>query len=549
MKKRIGEILIELGFIDESQLKMALDEKNKTGLLVGDVLLRLDWITEEQLQMALAIQSGAKILDIKSIKIDQSVTCEIPLDFAINNGIFPLERQNDFLRVATSNPFDVIVRDELARMTGSRIETCIAPKEWISNAIDLYYKVALTIDDNIEKITRTELSKENIDTNHILRLADLLIDKGSVLEASDIHVVADTNLTRIYYRVDGVLRQNYLFHKSFHKSLVQRFKIMGDMDISNSNIPLDGRIQYNGQVGEIDIRVSSFPTQFGETVVMRLLKYSKVVGNLDLLGFEEKDLERFTKAIRRPYGLILATGPTGSGKTSTLYSALMSILTPDINVMTIEDPIEYVIPTIRQTAVNPKAGLTFATALRSAMRQDPDVILVGEIRDQETTELALRASITGHLVLSTLHTNDSASAITRLMDLGAKPNILASAITMVVAQRLLRKVCPKCLKITPIEAKEAEIFLKHDIEPPQHLARHTGCESCHNTGYTGRIGIFETLSVDRGIEELISRGAPLRAIEEKAINSGTVLMLKQALSKVSNHITTLEEVLRVIADA
>jgi type IV pilus assembly protein PilB len=324
---------------------------------------------------------------------------------------------------------------------------------------------------------------------------------------------------------------------------------MGDMDISNSNIPLDGRIQYNGQVGEIDIRVSTFPTQFGETVVMRLLKYSKVVGNLDRLGFEEKDLERFTKAIRRPYGLILATGPTGSGKTSTLYSALMTILTPDINVMTIEDPIEYVIPTIRQTAVNPKAGLTFATALRSAMRQDPDVILVGEIRDQETTELALRASITGHLVLSTLHTNDSASAITRLMDLGAKPNILASAITMVVAQRLLRKVCPKCLKITPIEAKEAEIFLKHEIEPPQHLARHTGCESCHNTGYTGRIGIFETLSVDRGVEELISSGAPLRAIEEKAINSGTVLMLKQALSKLSNHITTLEEVLRVIADA
>jgi type IV pilus assembly protein PilB len=549
MKKRIGEILVELGFVDESQLKMALDEKKKTGLLLGDVLLRLDWVTEEQLQTALAIQSGAKILDIKSIKIDQSVTCEIPLAFAINNGIFPLERQNDFLRVATSNPFDVIVRDELARMTGSKIETCIAPKEWISNAIDLYYKVALTIDENIETITRTELDKENIDTNHILRLADLLIDKGSVLEASDIHVVADTNLTRIYYRVDGVLQQSYLFHKSFHKSLVQRFKLMGDMDISNSNIPLDGRIQYNGQVGEIDIRVSTFPTQFGETVVMRLLKYSKVVGNLDRLGFEEKDLERFTKAIRRPYGLILATGPTGSGKTSTLYSALMTILTPDINVMTREDPIEYVIPTIRQTAVNPKAGLTFATALRSAMRQDPDVILVGEIRDQETTELALRASITGHLVLSTLHTNDSASAITRLMDLGAKPNILASAITMVVAQRLLRKVCPKCLKITPIEAKEAEIFLKHEIEPPQHLARHTGCESCHNTGYTGRIGIFETLSVDRGVEELISSGAPLRAIEEKAINSGTVLMLKQALSKLSNHITTLEEVLRVIADA
>jgi type IV pilus assembly protein PilB len=549
MKKRIGDILVELGFVDEGKMKMALEETKKSGLLLGHVLLRLDWVTEEQLQMAIAIQSGAKILDTKSITVDKSLISQIPLAYAVTNNLFPIEKKGDVITVAMANPFDVVARDELSRMTGARIETYIAPKEWISDSIDLYYKVALTIDDSIEKITRTELGKENIDTNHIIKLADLLIDKGSVLESSDIHIVADTNLTRIYYRVDGVLRQNYLFHKSFHKSLVQRFKIMGDMDISNSNIPLDGRIQYSGQVGDIDIRVSTFPTQFGETVVMRLLKYSKVVGNLDRLGFEEKDLERFHKAIRRPYGLILVTGPTGSGKTSTLYSALMSILTPDINVMTIEDPIEYVIPTIRQTAVNPKAGLTFATALRSAMRQDPDVILVGEIRDQETTELALRASITGHFVLSTLHTNDAASAITRLMDLGAKPTILASAITMIVAQRLLRKICPKCMELAPIEPKETEIFLKHGIEPPQQLARHKGCENCHNTGYTGRIGIFETISVDRGIEELISSGAPLRAIEERAMKAGTVLMFKQALTKVANHGTTLEEILRVVADA
>jgi type IV pilus assembly protein PilB len=549
MKKRIGEILLELGFIDESQLKMALDEKNKTGLLLGHVLLRLDWITEEQLQMAIAIQSGAKILDIQSIKIDQSLISQIPLDYAISNGIFPLEREGAFIKVATSNPFDVITRDELARMTGSKVETYIAPKEWISDAIDLYYRAALTIDENIEKITRTKIGQEDLDANHVVRLADMLIDKGHVLEASDIHIVADANLVRIYYRVDGVLQQSYLFHKSFHKSLVQRFKIMGDMDISNANTPQDGRIHYAGQTGEIDIRVSSFPTQFGETVVMRLLKYNKVVGSLDRLGFEREDLEKFTRTMQRPYGLILVTGPTGSGKTSTLYSALMSILSPNINVMTIEDPIEYVIPTIRQTAVKPKAGLTFATALRSAMRQDPDVMLVGEIRDQETTELALRAAITGHLVLSTLHTNDAASGISRLLDLGATPNILASAVTMIVSQRLIRKVCPKCSKMVPSENHEKDIFLRNDLDPPDELPKHVGCDSCHNTGYTGRTGSFEVLIVDRDIEEMISSAAPHGKIEETAINAGTTLMLKQALKKVARNITTLEEVLRVIADA
>jgi type IV pilus assembly protein PilB len=274
MKKRIGDILFELGFIDDTKLKMALEETKKSGLLLGNVLLRLDWVTEEQLQMAIAIQSGAKILDTKSITIDQSLITQIPLNYASANCLFPVERRNDAIIVAMANPFDVVARDELSRMTGSRIETYVAPREWITDAIEQYYKIALSIDESIERITRTELGKESIDTNHIIRLADLLIEKGAVLEASDIHVVADTNLTRIYYRVDGVLRQNYLFHKSFHKSLVQRFKIMGDIDISNSNIPLDGRIQFSGQVGDIDIRVSTFPTQFGETVVMRLLKYS-----------------------------------------------------------------------------------------------------------------------------------------------------------------------------------------------------------------------------------------------------------------------------------
>lgn len=549
MNKYLGEILLELGFIDQGQLKMALDEKNKTGLLLGDVLLRLDWVTEEELQTAIAIQSGAKILDIRSTMIDQSLMSDIPVEFALEKGIFPIEKIDNVLKVATSNPFDVITQDELARMTGLRVETYIAPREWISETIDLYYKAALTIDENIEKITRSNVGQDEGETDYIIKLADLLIDKGHVLEASDIHVVADTKLARIYYRVDGVLQQNYLFNKSFHKSLVQRFKIMGDMDISKSHIPQDGRIQYSGHTGETDIRVSTFPTQFGETVVMRLLRSNKGVGPLVRLGFEEEDLKKFQGTLNRPYGLILVTGPTGSGKTSSLYSALMSILSPEINVMTIEDPIEYVIPTIRQTAVNPKAGLTFATALRSAMRQDPDVILVGEIRDKETAELALSASVTGHLVLSTLHTNDAASGISRLLDLGASPNILASAVTMIVAQRLIRTVCTRCVKMAAPDPDELDVFIRNGIEPPEEIPKHTGCESCHNTGYIGRSGVYEILVVNREIEQLIAMEAPSGKIEETAVNAGTTLMIKQALKKVARKITTLEEVHRVIADA
>jgi type IV pilus assembly protein PilB len=282
---------------------------------------------------------------------------------------------------------------------------------------------------------------------------------------------------------------------------------------------------------------------------MRLLIYSKVVGDLKQIGFEENDLDRFLKAIKQPYGLILVTGPTGSGKTTTLYTALMTINSPDINAMTIEDPIEYVIPTIRQTAINPKAGLTFGNALRAAMRQDPDIILVGEIRDQETADLALRASITGHLVLSTLHTNDTASAINRLLDLGVNNSMLASSLTAVVAQRLMRKVCRHCsTKVAPTD-KQNQAFVRNGLEPPVEMPKAVGCERCYHSGYTGRIGVQEVLLVDRTMEKLIFAGALHGTIQDAAIEAGTSLMLKQALKKVLYQVTTFEEVFRVIADA
>jgi type IV pilus assembly protein PilB len=549
MKKRIGDILIEMGFIDNDQLNMALAETKKTGAMLGDTLLRLDWASEEQLQMAIAVQSGAEILDLETVKVDLGLIAKIPKEFVAKHMMFPFSIKENIIKSATSNPFDVIARDQLARMTGNQVETYIAPKEWILKNIELYYETALTIDQNIEVITSASVTERDLDEDKIIKLADLIIEKGRVLGASDIHIEPDSNLVRIYYRIDGVLHQNYIFPKAFHQTLVTRLKIMGGMDIANPNIPHDGRIRHKGSFGVLDLRVSTFPTHLGETVVLRLLIYSKMAGDLNTLGFEKDDLAKFQDIIKQPYGLILTTGPTGSGKTTSLYTALMNINSPSINVMTVEDPIEYIIPTIRQTAVNPKAGLTFGNALRAAMRQDPDVLLVGEIRDKETADLAMRASITGHLVFSTLHTNNAASSINRLLDLGVNKNILASALTMVVAQRLLRKICPHCFRMAEPTPEEKDLFVQNDLEPPSEIPKAVGCNSCFNSGYSGRAGIYEVVQIDRKIQELIFSEALNSQIEDAALKAGASLMLKQGLRKVAAHATSLEEIFRVIANA
>jgi len=548
MKGRIGDILVEMGYIGRDQLETAAVESKKTKALLGDVLLRLDWVTQEQLNMALAVQSGAQRLDTAraELEIDEELIREIPESFINSHGVFPFARDNGTIKVATANPFDVLARDQLARMTGCRIASYVAPKEWVANAIELYYKTALTIDGDIENIAHAA-GEGNFEENQIVNLASLLIEKGRLLGASDIHIVPDAKLVRIYYRIDGVLQQRNLFPIKFHQGLTSRYKIMGDIDISNPNIPHDGRIKYRGKSGEIDIRVSTFPTHLGETTVMRLLTFSGVVGDLQRLGFENQDLARLKDSLNQPYGLILVTGPTGSGKTTTLYCSLMTVNNPSVSVMTIEDPIEYMIPTIRQTAVNPKAGLTFANALRATLRQDPDIILVGEIRDQETAELALRATNTGHLVLSTLHTNDAASAINRLLDLGVSASILASSLNIIVAQRLLRKICIRCATSRPITPDEREVFVRNKLEPPSEVPEPKGCEYCHNTGFRGRVGIYEVLRVDREIEQMIYRGALTSEIEDVAASGGTVLLKHQSLQKVMQQITSVEEALRVVA--
>ncbi len=548
MKGRIGDILVEMGYIGRDQLETAAVEAKKTRALLGDVLLRLDWVTQEQLNMALAVQSGAQRLDIAEaeLEIDEELIREIPESFINSHGVFPFARENGTIKVATANPFDVLARDQLARMTGCKIAAYVAPKEWVANAIELYYKTALTIDSDIENIAHVA-GEGAFEENQIVKLANLLIEKGRLLGASDIHIVPDAKLVRIYYRIDGVLQQRNLFPIKFHQGLTSRYKIMGDIDISNPNIPHDGRIKYQGSSGEIDIRVSTFPTHLGETTVMRLLTFSGVVGDLRRLGFEEADYATYMESLNQPYGLVLVTGPTGSGKTTTLYCSLMSVNNPEVSVMTIEDPIEYMIPTIRQTAVNPKAGLTFANALRATLRQDPDIILVGEIRDQETAELALRATNTGHLVLSTLHTNDAASAINRLLDLGVSASILASSLNMIVAQRLLRKICTRCAETRPIRPDEQELFERNRLPAPAEVMAPQGCDYCHNTGYRGRVGIYEVLRVTREIEQMIYKGALTSEIEEAAAEGGTVILKHQSLQKVSQQVTSVEEALRVVA--
>jgi type IV pilus assembly protein PilB len=545
MKKRIGDILIDMGFIAGDQLGMALMESKKTGTMLGDVLRRLDWVTEEDLQMAIAVQSGAQILDTAHVVIDPSLLAQIPPEIINEHGMLPFAREGGWLHVATSNPFDVIGRDRLERLTGCRVKTYIARKAWISNATDLYYKTAQTINDEIEAISFAHQTSQTFKDDQILHLSNLLIEKGRVLGASDIHIVPDVNLVRVNYRIDGVLHQKHLFAKAFQQPLLTRYKVMADMDISNPNIPHDGRIRYKGRAGEFDIRVSTFPTQLGETLVMRLLIHTNLAKDLKDLGFEDEDLGRFSEAIQRPHGLVLTTGPTGSGKTTTLYCALMAVNHPSINCMTVEDPIEYNIPTIRQTAVNAKAGLTFGNALRSALRQDPDLILIGEIRDKETADLALQASLTGHLVLSTLHTNDAASAINRMLDLGVNAGVLASALTMVVAQRLIRCLCPKCAVKHPVAAEEAERFESAGVATPAELAQAKGCEACH-AGYRGRTAVHEVIQVDRTIARLIFSGGLHDAIHDAAVKAGTTPMYVQALKKAARHLTSLKEISRVI---
>jgi len=548
MRKKLGEILVELGYIGWDQIRKALDEGKGTGELIGDVLIRLGWIGEEQLNIALAVQSGAQLVDARFVNAAPEVLSLISADLARQHLLLPYAREGDILKVAMANPYDVLARDRLQQTTGLQIQPHIASREWLIKAIDFFYKTAATLDQEVDALIskardRGTLGEEDETINS--RLVELFIAKGVITGASDVHFEPDEKILRVYYRIDGAMHQEYLMPRHLHGGIITRIKVLSDIPIGDPNIPHDGRMIFHTGIQRIAIRVSTFPTQYGEAGVLRLLQRAEGVGEMEALGLTGDAKERFRKATHRPYGLILITGPTGSGKTTTLYTVLMEINTPTNNVITIEDPIEYVIPTVRQAPVNPKAGFTFATALRSALRQDPDIIMVGEIRDQETASLALRAAITGHLVLSTLHTNDAPSAIHRLLDLGIAPTILASGLVLIMAQRLVRRLCPKCKEEKAPGEMEKQVLRLHGFDEKAAFMGPKGCSECRWSGYKGRTGIYEVLEMSPEIEEMIVDLAPRSRILAKALEQGMRPLLLDGLEKASKGITSLEEVLRV----
>ncbi len=548
LRKRIGEILMEQGYITSAQLEEALEEQKITGEKLGEIMIRKGWISQEVLNQALANQAGVSTFDLSTYIIDPEVIKLIPEEVATKYKVVPVFRIDNTLTVAMVDPNNVFVIDELSRITGCIIEPVLADEIAIRKAHDQYYGGAGTIQEIISSIDKEKLAEgEKLgEEAPIVKLVNMLIVEAVQSNASDIHIEPEEKFVGVRYRIDGILRRRTFLPKDLQPAVISRLKIMSGLDIAEKRIPQDGRIIMKVANKDIDFRVSTCPTVHGENVVLRILDKSSVNIGLEKLGFPPRELELFRELIFQPYGIILVTGPTGSGKTTTLYSALQKINREEVNIMTVEDPVEYQFPRIRQVQVNVKAGLTFASALRSFLRQDPDVIMVGEIRDLETAEIAVQAALTGHLVLSTLHTNDSPSAFTRLIDMGVEPFLVSSSILGVLAQRLVRKVCSKCKEeYTPPQPLLDDLGLGNLASESIKFVKGRGCKLCNSSGYKGRIGIFELLKVTPQIQELVLRRASADEIGNIAKNEGMKSLREAAIDKLLEGVTTPEEVMRV----
>jgi len=549
------DVLVSKGIITEDQLRSAQQESSKTGLSIEKSLERLGYITEAEIVRLYADAAGVPFIDLADYLIDADVIKLIPEIVAKKYNAVPLFKIGDALTVAMADPQDIIALDEIRARSGVlMIDAMIATPDAIQKTIDQYYGAIGSAKELVAGLTPEKFEKharagkgmaEIVEEAPVIRLVNLLIAQAVKDRASDIHIEPAELNVLIRYRVDGILHEIQQIPKHLQSALVSRIKVMGHMDIAQTRSPQDGRIQLKMEGKNLDLRVSSFPTVNGENVVIRILDKSSVILGLGELGLSDGQRETFEKLIRHPNGIILVTGPTGSGKTTTLSAALSTINSIEKNIITIEDPVEYEIPLIRQTQVNPKAGITFANGLRSILRQDPDIIMVGEIRDRETAEVAIQASLTGHLVLSTLHTNDAASSLTRLIDMGVEPFLISTSVIGILAQRLVRVICPKCK--APYVPSQTVLEGLH-VDPSLELYRGTGCMHCKNSGYIGRIGIFELLVVDEAIKNLIVAKMPSHEVRKKAVESGMLTLYEGGIEKIKKGITTAEEVLRVIEE-
>lgn len=560
-KTRLGAILVTAGIISEVQLDEILEKQKLTSKRIGSLLVESNYISEEDLIEAMSLQTDTPCVRLGDISISQDVVDSVPESIARAYNLFPISASSAKMAVAMTDTMDVEAIDTIQRITGKRIEPVLADHSKIVSAIEKYYTqtsdadLSATIDEAADKIEivieqdeHTDAAEERRQSDQapIIKAVNLLLQDGIRQKSSDIHLEPRATCLEVRYRIDGVLHQVKNVPKRLESAIVSRIKIMAEMDIAEKRKPQDGRISAKILGRAIDLRISTLPIRYGERVVMRVLDKQAQQFSLDQLGFEQDDLTRFRHLVTKPYGLVLVTGPTGSGKTTTLYSALNMIKSPGTNIITCEDPIEYDMNGINQSQVNVRAGLTFASQLRAILRQDPDVILVGEIRDRETAEIAFQAAVTGHLVFSTLHCNDSPGAITRLLDMDVEPFLIGSSVIGVLSQRLVRLLCPECKKPYTPTSEDLALSGMNYIPKDASFYASVGCPHCNSRGYKGRLAVLELMTVNSRIRQLIMQRATSETIRQAAIEAGMRSMREYAVNRVTSGISTFDEIRRQV---
>lgn len=554
---RLGELLVGAGMITEDQLEQALAAQRQSGTRLGKTLVNLGFISEEIILQTLEHQLGLRRVALTRLTIDREAALLIPASLAERHQVLPIQKAGRRLVLAMSDPTNFFALDDVRMVTGLDVEAVIAAENELQQAIGNAYGVRDIVERAVNKLQAEELITaaeiQTTDDAPIISIVNGLISQAVKDRASDIHIEPLESVVRVRFRIDGVLREIVTFPKATQNAIISRIKIMADMDIAEKRLPQDGRIKTQENGRDIDIRVSTLPTVLGEKVVLRILDRSAVVLDVSSLGFSAANLERYRNMYCQSHGMVLMTGPTGSGKTTTLYSTLVEINTPEKNIITIEDPVEYMLAGVNQIQVNPKAGMTFANGLRSILRQDPNIIMVGEVRDGETADIAIRAALTGHLVFSTLHTNDAVGAISRLIDMGVEPFLVASSVLGVVAQRLVRVICPHCKEAYVLEPGSPEhLFWEAGAETGEWPAlsaeavfyRGKGCERCAG-GFRGRMAINEVMPLTPDLQDAVIRRVSRREVFRVASREGMILMRQDGIIKAQQGLTTLGEVMRV----
>jgi type IV pilus assembly protein PilB len=567
MSVRLGELLTKASLITQDQLKEALKLQKETGGKLGETLIKLGFVSEEDITECLSQQFGVPSINLAHFEIDSSVIKLIPADVARKYNILPVNKTGATITIAMADPTNVFAMDDIKFMTGYNVEPVVASELGIKAAIDNYYGTTSSLElkkvmEDLQTQESADLEvleeEEELDVNAltegaeeapVVKLVNLILTDAIKRGASDIHIEPYEKEFRVRFRIDGLLYEIMNPPLKLRDAMTSRMKILAKLDISEKRLPQDGRIKLkmklNEKNKELDFRVSVLPTLFGEKIVMRLLDKDNLRLDMTKLGFEPESLVKFEEAIFKPWGMVLVTGPTGSGKTNTLYSALAKVNSPEVNIMTAEDPVEFNLPGINQVQMKESIGLNFAATLRSFLRQDPNIILVGEIRDFETAEIAIKAALTGHLVLSTLHTNDAPSTINRLMNMGIEPFLVATSVQLIAAQRLVRRVCFNCKEVVEMSTQALlNLGYKKEEAGTFEVFKGRGCDKCNNTGYKGRVGLIEVMEISDDIRDLILSGGTAIDIKKKAAETGMISLRRSGLIKIKDGVTTIEEVVR-----